>query len=146
MMFEKRVRRVFLSSERKNSVSFISSRNIIRFLFSPERLEIAKENPERWVDAKLSEIDASEAKMIADGKIVNQAAREIGDRVDDCLVCEHTKKVVTRWDIVMKPWKTGNYLFGNPKISLLKRRRCMSDILKVSIPEIFQRKQLFPSP
>ena len=50
--------------------------------------------------------------MITDGKIVNQAAREIGDGVDDCLVCEHTKKVVTRWDIVMKPWKTGNYLFA----------------------------------
>ena len=112
LMFEKRVRRIFFSSERKNSVSFISSRNIIRFLFSPARLEIVNENPERWIDAKLSEIDASEAKMIMEGKIVNQAAREIGDRVDDCLVCEHTKKVVTRWDIVMKPWKTGNYLFS----------------------------------
>ncbi len=138
MMFEKRVRRVFLSSERKNSVSFISSRSIIRLLFSPERLEIAKENPERWVVAKLSDIDASEAKMIADGKIVNQAAKEIGDRVDDCLVCEHTKKVVTRWDIIMKPWKTGNYLFSGVPGGLVSPQ--------VSIREIFQRKQLFPSP
>jgi hypothetical protein len=112
MMFEKRVRRLFLSSERKNIVSFISSRRIIRLLFSPERLEIVKEDPERWVDVKLSDIDASEAKMIADGKTVNQAAREIGDRVEDCLVCEPTKKVVTGWDIIMKPWKTGNYLFA----------------------------------
>jgi len=112
MMFESRVRRVFLSSERRNSISFISSRNIIRFLFSPERLEIVKEYPERWLNAKLSDIDPSEAKIIADGKIVNQAASEIGDRVDDCLACENANKVVTRWDIIMKPWKTGNYLFA----------------------------------
>jgi CBS domain-containing protein len=112
MMFERRVRRVFLSSERRNSISFMSSRNIIRFLFSPERLEIVKEYPERWLNAKLSDIDPSEAKIIADGKIVNQAASEIGDRVDDCLACEHANKVVTRWDIIMKPWKTGNYLFA----------------------------------
>jgi CBS domain-containing protein len=112
IMFEKRVRRVFLSSYGRNPFSFVSDRHVIRFLFSPARLEIAKETPELWVSSKLSEIDASKAGIIADGKIVNQAAREIGDRVDDCLVCERSKKVVTRWDIVMKPWKTGNYLFS----------------------------------
>ena len=38
-----------------------------------------KENPESWLNARLSDIDPSEAKIIADGKIVNQAASEIGN-------------------------------------------------------------------
>ena len=59
----------------------------------------------------LSEIETSEAKIIHDGKVVNQAAKEIGDGVDDCLVCEDGKKVVSRWDIVMKPLKANNYSF-----------------------------------
>ena len=57
MMFQKRIRRVFLTGGKENSVfPFISSREIIRFLFSPLRLDAAKKNPERWVDAKISEI------------------------------------------------------------------------------------------
>jgi len=112
MMFQMRIRRLFLTGERKRAVSrFVSSRHIIRFLFSPERLEIVKRNPELWTDAKLSEIEISNAKNISDEHVINQAAREIGDRVDDCLVCERSKKVVTRWDIVMKPWKAKNYSF-----------------------------------
>ncbi len=110
MMFQKRIRRVFLTGGKENSVfPFISSREIIRFLFSPLRLDAAKKNPERWVDAKISEIPTRDAKIIHDGHIVNQAAREIGEGVSACLVCESSKKVVSRWDIVMKPWKTDNY-------------------------------------
>lgn len=114
LMFQKRMRRVFLTgTEKKNSIfPFISSRDIIRFLFSPSRLEVAKKDPESWSDAKLSEIGATEAKVIHDGDVVNQAAREIGDGADDCLICEDSKRVVTRWDIVMKPWKADNYSFG----------------------------------
>jgi hypothetical protein len=74
-------------------------------------LERSQKDPTHWVDAKLSLIKGSEAKTIQDGKIVNQAAMEIGDLVDDCLVCENSRKVVSRWDIVMKTWKAGNFSF-----------------------------------
>jgi hypothetical protein len=116
LMFEKRVRRVFLSGRfRTDSVEvfpFISSRDIIRYLFSPERLELVKRHSELWTDAKLSEIEASYAKEIHSGKIVNQAASEIGNGVDDCLVSHDEKKVISRYDIVMAPWKAKSYSFG----------------------------------
>jgi len=113
VMFQKRIRRVFLSDETKNTgVSFISDRHIVRFLFSPMGLERSQKDSTHWVDAKLSTIEGSEAKIIHDGKIVSQAATEIGDRVDDCLVCENSEKVVSRWDIVMKPWKANSYSFA----------------------------------
>ena len=54
MMFKERIRRIFLTGEEKKSVfPFVSSRDIIRFLFSPLRLDTAKERPEQWLDAKL---------------------------------------------------------------------------------------------
>jgi hypothetical protein len=118
VMFQKGVRRVFLEDERKNSAfSFVSSRHILRFLFSPARLEMAKTNPESWVDARLSEVGWSDARVIRDGKTINQAAREIGNQVDDCLVCEPTNMVVSRWDLVMKPWKMNSYSFRRKKDS-----------------------------
>jgi CBS domain-containing protein len=111
-MFENRIRRVFLSdSEGNSTISFVSDRHIIQHLFSPMGLERSQKDPTQWADAKLFTVERSEANIIGDGKIVNQAVTEIGDRVDDCLVCEDSRKVVSRWDIVMKTWKTGNFSF-----------------------------------
>ena len=51
-MLQKKIRRVFITDAKaKSDFPFISSRDIIRFLFSPLRLELANEDPERWVDA-----------------------------------------------------------------------------------------------
>ena len=118
VMFEKRIRRVFLTDVPKResiekAYPFVSSRDIIRFLFSPTRLEIAKKSPEQWADAKLSEIEESYATEIYSGKTVNQAASEIGDGVDDCLVTHDQNSVVSRWDIVMMPWKENRYSFSD---------------------------------
>lgn len=113
LMFEKRIRRVFLESQKQRSrPCYLSSRSIIRFLFSPQRLEIAKQNPEEWAQAKVRDLQFRESKVIFDGKTINQAAQELGNSVDDCLVCEESQKVVTRWDLVMKPWKSREYSFG----------------------------------
>jgi hypothetical protein len=114
-MFEKRVRRVFVQSDHAQdgaTLESISGRDIIRFLFSPDRLEIAKKTPDLWVDATLGEINPSSAKTIHDGKTVNQAASEIGKEFDSCLVCEPSLKVVTRWDLVMKPYQKKDYAFA----------------------------------
>jgi len=116
LMFEKRIRRVFLRVDHNNedpeAFSFISTRNIIRFLFSPLRVDIAEKEPERWADAKLSEIEGTRAKIIHGGHIINQGALEIGDGIDDCLVCEGERKIVSRWDMIMKPWRANNYSFA----------------------------------
>jgi len=116
LMFEKRVRRVFLTGRGKGTAlqhafPFVSSRDIIRFLFSPARLELAKKHPELWADAKLSEINGGYGKEIYSGKIVNQAASEIDDGIGDCLVSHDEKRVISRYDIVMVPWKANSYSF-----------------------------------
>ena len=114
VMFQKRIRRVFLSDGTENSViSFISDRHLIRFLFSPMGLERSQRDPAHWVDAKLSTIEANDAKIIPDGHVVNQAAKKIGVEADSCLVCENSKRVVSRWDIVMKTWKAASFHFKN---------------------------------
>jgi hypothetical protein len=112
LMFQKKIRRVFLSDKAESStVSFVSDRHIIQYLFSPMGLERSQKDPTHWVDAKLSTIEGSEARIIHDGRNINQAATEIGDRVDDCLVLQNSRKVVSRWDIVMKPWNTNDISF-----------------------------------
>jgi hypothetical protein len=84
-----------LAASIERAFPFISSRDIIRFLFSPIRLERSKKNPELWTAAELSEIEGSYGKEIHSGKIVNQAASEIGDGIDDCLVSHDEHKVVS---------------------------------------------------
>jgi hypothetical protein len=107
LMLKMKIRRVFHSGSYGDRLQFVSSRSIIKFLFSPHRLEIVKKSPEKWLDAKVSEVLSSSAKFVFDGATMKQCAKLMGDKVDDCLVCEASNKVVSRWDIVMKPWKEG---------------------------------------
>jgi hypothetical protein len=112
LMFQKRIRRIFIHGNAMRStprLEYISGRDIIRFLFSPERLDVVKNSPTRWLDAMLEEMETSKAKPIFDGRTINQAAKEIDDGLDACLLCEKSKKVVTKWDLVMKPFKRNGY-------------------------------------
>jgi len=102
LMFKKRIRRVFHSG-----LQFTSSRDIIRFLLSPHRLEMVKKTPELWLDAKLSDVLSGHAEPIPDDATIIEAVKCMGGGVDSCLVCVASKQVVSRWDIVMKPWKMG---------------------------------------
>ena len=104
LMFKKRIRRVFHAGY---DLQFTSSRDIIRFLFSPQKLEAVKKTPGTWLDARLSDFVPSRANSVPDGAPIIEAARQIGDGVDDCLVCESNQQIVSRWDIVMKPWEEG---------------------------------------
>ena len=106
-MFKERIRRVFSSSRRSDRLRFVSSRDIISFLFSPERLELLRQEPEMWIQERISSVPSSDAKFIPDSTEVNEASREMGWKEDACLVCNESDKVVTRWDVVMKPWKLG---------------------------------------
>lgn len=106
VMFEKRIRHIFLGK-----VEYITGRDIIRFLFTPQRLEVAKNSPEKWLDAEISAIEKHKAKEVSPGRTVNQISMEFGSHLaDDCLVISG-KKVITRWDVVMKPWKSGDLRF-----------------------------------
>ena len=107
LMFEKHVRRLFIPNGRDAKLEFVSARDLIRFLLSPERLELVKSEPEQWLNEIMENVPGGEARSVADDVTINQASKLIGERIDDCLVCRESDKVVSRWDLVMKPWTRG---------------------------------------
>ncbi|MGD1054562.1 MAG: adenylate/guanylate cyclase domain-containing protein [Nitrososphaerales archaeon] len=102
-MLESRVRRLFLQD---HPGEFISSRSVIEFLFTPDRLQAARRRPEEWCDANVSILNTRSARVVASGASLNEASRIIGDEPEDCLVSEGGL-IVSRWDLLMKPWKLG---------------------------------------
>ncbi|MGD0318321.1 MAG: adenylate/guanylate cyclase domain-containing protein [Nitrososphaerales archaeon] len=103
MMLKFRVRRLF---PQDRPGEFISSRSVIEFMLTPERLQVARRSPEEWCDETVSVLGTRSARVVAPGASLNEAARMIGDEPDDCLVSEGGL-VISRWDLVMKPWKSG---------------------------------------
>ncbi|MDG6994561.1 MAG: CBS domain-containing protein [Nitrososphaerota archaeon] len=100
LMFERRIRRVFVGGR---GGRYISDRLILSFLFTPERIGIAGRRPEDWLKATISEIGAKTAIKIKDKTSVSRAASLIGTESDDCLISDNGK-VISRWDLVMKPY------------------------------------------
>ncbi len=112
MMLKFRVRRLFPQGR---PGEFISSRSVIEFMLTPERLRVARRRPEEWCDAKVSALGTRSARVVAPGASLNEAARMIGDEPDDCLVSEGGL-VVSRWDLLMKPWKLGRLSPGESMV------------------------------
>jgi len=107
IMFQKRIRRLFIDN-RARDFEYISSRKIISFLFSPEQLQVTKDNPERWLQANITDVDLTTAEIIDDNYTANKISRLIGTDLEDCLVTLKGRNVVTRWDLIMKAHgKTG---------------------------------------
>jgi hypothetical protein len=106
-MFQKRIRRLFIDN-RVPDFDFISSRKIISFLFSPERLQVTRDNPERWLRANITDIDLTRAEIVDDNYTATKILRLIGTDLEDCLVTLKERNVVTRWDLIIKAHgKTG---------------------------------------
>lgn len=101
-MLAHNVRRLFLGA---GSRDFVSDRSLIDHLFSRENLEAAKAIPEAWTNGTVSTLPTRTARELPSGNL-GMAADIIGDRPDDCLMTDKGK-VVSRWDIVVKPWKAG---------------------------------------
>jgi hypothetical protein len=112
LMLKFRVRRLFLQG---HPGEFISSQSVVEFMFTPERLQVARKRPQRWCDAKVSVLAVRSAIVVAPGASLNDAARMIGDGPDDCLFSEGGI-VVSRWDLLMKPWKLGRLSPGGSKV------------------------------
>jgi hypothetical protein len=110
-MLRFRVRRLFLQDRPHE---FISSRSVIEFMLAPEQLQVVRKRPEEWCDAKVSVLGTRSARVVAPGASLNEGARLIGDEPDDCLVSEGGL-AISRWDLVMKPWKLGRLSPGGSR-------------------------------
>jgi CBS domain-containing protein len=107
-MLAHRVRRLFVH---RREPAFVSDRSIISFLFSGARLSLARENPEKWIDARVSDIRLQEAPVVGPRVALGKAANLLGAQSDACVLTEDGR-VVSRWDIIMKPWKAGLLMPG----------------------------------
>lgn len=102
-MISHSIRRLFVE---KGQGKFISDRTLIDYLFSHERLEAARDRPETWLDGELSEVATKFPGMCKTGDL-DEAAMMMGSAPDDCLMTDEYR-VVSRWDLVVKPWRAGN--------------------------------------
>jgi CBS domain-containing protein len=100
-MVDKRIRRLFLHGEEG---AFVSDRNILAFLFSPKALAVEKHAPDSWTDVNVSSIPTTKASFVSPQARVE----EVGSMPEpgrDVFLLSDGASLVSRWDLVMKPWK-----------------------------------------
>ena len=102
-MLETRVRRLFLKGRKGE---FISDRAILAFLFSPEGLKVARDSPNFWTDLKVSMIQTMKAHAVSSDAMVEDVG-SIVERGREVFILPDGLSLLSRWDLVMKPWKAG---------------------------------------
>jgi len=99
-MFDRRIRRVFFSGTRE----FVWDRGVIEYLFSPAVLAGVVQNESADIlEIPISGIGTITAKVAGGRMRLGEAAALLKAEPEQCLV--YDGKVVTPWDVVMKPWK-----------------------------------------
>ena len=101
-MISHNIRRLFVKG---GQGMFVSDRSLIDFMFSPERLETARDSPEMWLDGEVGNLDTKSPGRCQAGDL-DRAAKEIGPAPDDCLLTDQSR-VISRWDMIVKPWRAG---------------------------------------
>ena len=99
-MISDNIRRLFVQGGKGR---FISDRTIIEYMFSPRRLEIARDHPEEWINGDVSELPTKVPGRCKTGDL-DEAAKAMGKAPDDCLTTDEWM-VISRWDLVVKPWR-----------------------------------------
>jgi len=100
-MCEKRIRRLFIHGKRGE---FVSDRNILAYLFSPKALAVAKEASDSWTNVKISSIPSTKASFVSAQATVEDVG-SMPEARHGVFVFPDGSSIVSRWDLVMKPWK-----------------------------------------
>ncbi len=102
-MFERQYRRIFIEGDG----CYVSDRSMIDYILNPESLDSLVYEPHR--DPLVTPIgELWSAGPVAVGQRTNlgEAALKLQKHGAECLVIRGGK-VITRWDLVMKPWLAG---------------------------------------
>ncbi len=110
LMCERRIRRVFL---RGRHGEFVSDRNVLAYLFSPKALRVARDTPEFWLDLNLRAIQSMKAHTISPDALVEDVGRLVEPGRDVFMLTDGLS-MISRWDLVMKPWKLGHLSISPP--------------------------------
>jgi len=112
-MFSRRIRRVFVGESRE----YVWDRSIIEHIFSPAVLaRVAQNASEDILDIPISAIRTSAATEVRGGMKLKDAAAALNTQSGKCLVFDG--KVVTPWDVIMKPWKAKELKIRQSKRSI----------------------------
>lgn len=114
-LINRRIRRVFISGTN----SFVSDREILRYIFGIERLALTKKSPSTMLDVTLQEVGPAEAVEIGDGEttLSEMTMYFVHNTGEPCVTCRG--ELVTPWDLVVKPWKVGR--LGLPETAHLRQ-------------------------
>ena len=99
-MVSHNVRRLFVEKEQGK---FISDRTLIDYMFSPQRLGVARDHPELWIDEAIEKLGTKTPGRCGKASL-DEAAKVMGSAPDDCLMTDEWR-VISRWDLVVKPWR-----------------------------------------
>ena len=103
VMMKHRIRRIFLSDYKNR---FVSDREILNYIFSPERLNVVRDDPTKMFAATLEDVGPVEAIEVEGRPTIKKVSRHYKPESGAwCLVC--AGGVVTPWDMVVKPWNMG---------------------------------------
>ena len=118
-MLERRMRRVFFPG---SSSQFVSDREILTFMFRPERLTLARDNPHAILDATLEDVgDAKAVSVDGDSSVKDISRTFTSDSGAWCVLCDGG--LVTPWDMILKPWKMGRLTIGDKSSAGSRRSR-----------------------
>ena len=111
-MLERRVRRVFLQGTK----SFVCDRDLMMYIFSPERLRRIRDYPSKMLEPRLAEVTPEQAFRAGAGELVSEAVPRFENSYGSpCILT--TMGVVTPWDMLIKPWKAGRLEFAEEEVS-----------------------------
>lgn len=85
------------------------------YSFTPERLQFVKQNPERWLDGAVKDVELTRAETVSDSSSINKLSRLLGNDMEACLVTQKSE-VITRWDLIMKTWKKTGFRINEEKV------------------------------
>jgi len=105
LMVSNNVRRLFVEQGRGK---FVSDRTIIDYMFSPERLGVAREHPELWIDEPVEKLGTKDAGRCREGSL--DEASKVMDLAPDACLLTPDLRVISRWDLIVKPWRAGKLL------------------------------------
>ncbi|MDE1853468.1 MAG: CBS domain-containing protein [Thaumarchaeota archaeon] len=116
-MVKHRIRRVFLSGGKNK---FVSDREILIYIFSPERMRLTRGDSRTLLGATLADVGAVKAVEVDGRTTIKEASRLYKSESGAwCLVCDDG--LVTPWDLVMKPWKMGRLVVRETAIAMVRR-------------------------
>ncbi len=104
-MFRLSHRTVFISGER----TYVSDRTIIDRVFDPTLLEPFHGGPMGSAfEARIGSLDRTTPVEVGSRTSLRTAAVLVKSEWGNCLVIRSREALVTPWDLVMKPWESGN--------------------------------------